>query len=98
MKRSGSKRKSSSGHTPTQCLNEIRERVVRMSSDQYRLFNEELLPALTEAGIHILKPDQLDPDQLVRLGSIFDNQIQPLLTPLAFSVFASRQTLSLSSA
>ena len=83
MKRSGSKRKSSSGHTPTQSLNEIRERVIRMSGDQYRLFNEELLPALTEAGIHILRPDQLDPDQLVRLGSIFDNQIQPLLTPLA---------------
>ncbi len=83
IKRRGLKRTSNSGHTPTQCLAAIRERVLKMSADQYELLNSELLPKLTEAGIHLLKPEELNDEQSRRLGEIFDNQIQPLLTPLA---------------
>ena len=83
IKQRGLKRTSASGHTPTQCLAAIRERVLKMSEDQYRLLNDALLPGMTEAGIRLLKPDQLDNEQRAHLGDIFDNQILPLLTPLA---------------
>ncbi|MDX1679468.1 MAG: polyphosphate kinase 1 [Akkermansiaceae bacterium] len=83
IKRSGAKTRSASGHTPTQCLNEIRKRVLRMFEDQYQLLNTSLLPELGKAGIHLLDPDKLDAKQIDRLSQVFDQQIQPLLTPLA---------------
>ena len=98
MKRGGVKKKASSGHTPTQCLEEIRKRVLKMSALQYELLNEQLLPALCSSGIRILEPDQLDAAQLEKLANIYDEQIQPLLTPLAVQegdARASMQTLQL---
>ena len=98
MKRGGVKKRAKSGHTPTQCLAEIRKRVLKMSTLQYELLNEQLLPALCSSGIRILEHDQLDATQMERLANVFDEQIQPLLTPLAVQegdAGASMQTLQL---
>ena len=83
IKHRGLKRTAPSGHTPSQCLAAIRERVLKMSKDQYSLLNETLLPDMVEAGIHLLKPENIDAIQRSYLGEIFDKQILPLLTPLA---------------
>ena len=83
MTQRGIKRTSNSGDTPSQILTVIRERVQQMGADQYRVFNDELLPAMACAGLHLIEADHLDNFQRSRLGEIFDKQIQPLLTPLA---------------
>jgi len=83
LKRGGMKSTSPSGHTPTQCLAAIRERVTRMNKDQYDLFHATLVPQLGQAGVRILGADQLSSEQQRHLGDIFDSQIHPLLTPLA---------------
>ncbi len=46
MKRGGMKKPDASGLTPTRNLAVLRERILRMTKDQYALFNEALVPAL----------------------------------------------------
>lgn len=82
-KRSGLKTSSPSGHTPTQCLAAIRERVLLMKQEQYQLYRDVLIPGLGEAGISILDLEDLNENQQRHLGEVFDHQIQGLLTPLA---------------
>ena len=83
QKRSGRKTRDNSGYTPIRNLNAIRERVLKMSADQYALLNEILLPALAEKGIVMLSADQLTDAQSAQTAAIFEDNISPLLTPLA---------------
>lgn len=83
QKRSGRKTRDNSGYTPIRNLNAIRERVLKMSADQYTLLNHTLLPALAEKGIVMLAADQLSDAQSAQTAAIFEDNISPLLTPLA---------------
>jgi polyphosphate kinase len=83
QKRSGRKTRDNSGYTPIRNLAAIRERVLKMNEDQYRLLNQVLIPALAEKGIHLLSAEQLTDTQRAQTAAIFEDNISPLLTPLA---------------
>ncbi|MEP2776881.1 MAG: polyphosphate kinase 1 [Luteolibacter sp.] len=83
MRRSGRKTRDNSGYTPTRNLAAIRERVLKMGEDQYALLNGTLIPALAKKGIVMMSPDQLTDIQRTQTGMTFDDNISPLLTPLA---------------
>jgi len=83
QKRSGRKTRDNSGFTPTQNLAAIRERVLKMNADQYDLLNHTLIPALAAKGIVLLSAEQLTDTQLAQTALIFEDNISPLLTPLA---------------
>ena len=71
------------GLTPTQQLAEIRERSLDFIKEQYRLLNDELLPALRRNGIRRLLPGDLTPGQRTHLHSYFSEHVYPVLSPVA---------------
>lgn len=83
QKRSGRKTRDNSGYTPIRNLSAIRERVLKMNEDQYQLLNQKLIPALAEKGILMLTADRLSDAQHTQTAAIFEDNISPLLTPLA---------------
>ncbi len=83
MRRSGRKTRDNSGYTPVRNLAAIRERVLKMNADQYELLNHTLIPALAAKGIVLLAPAQLTDAQRAQTAIAFEDNISPLLTPLA---------------
>ncbi len=83
LRRSGRKTRDISGYTPSRNLAAIRERVLAMNEDQYNLLNHTLIPALAAKGIVILSPTVLTDTQRAQTAIIFEDNISPLLTPLA---------------
>ncbi len=83
QRRSGRKTRDNSGFTPVRNLAAIRERVLQMNADQYDLLNHTLIPALAAKGIVLLSPAQLTDLQRTQTSVIFEDNISPLLTPLA---------------
>ena len=83
MKRGGIKKPDLSGLTPNANLNALRQRILRMSDEQYTLFNQSLIPALRKAGILALNMNDLNHEQATQALNAFEDQISPLLTPLA---------------
>lgn len=71
------------GLTPAQQLAAIRKRLLPMFKSQYDCFRNDLIPALREHTIHILSYDDLTGDQQDALKLYFENEIFPVLTPLA---------------
>ncbi|MBT8079380.1 MAG: polyphosphate kinase 1 [Gammaproteobacteria bacterium] len=68
--------------TPQQLLDEIRHRALVLVRQQYDLLNNEILPALAEEHIHFVHRSQWSSSQRDWLQSYFDNEIEPVLTPL----------------
>jgi polyphosphate kinase len=83
MRRGGVKTQDPSGLTPTRTLAALRQRIQRMTSDQYALLNNILLPELEKAGIQAFKPQDLSVEQSAQVSATFEDLIYPLLTPLA---------------
>lgn len=50
---------------------------------QYRCLNEQVLPALANEGVKLLKPDDLNEEQKHFLEEYFDQTVYPVLTPMA---------------
>lgn len=72
-----------SGRTPARQLIEISERVHQIVTDQYRCLSESIEPGLRDAGICRRRPDELTLAQQRHLREVFQNQIFPVLTPIA---------------
>ncbi len=83
MRRSGMKSPDPSGLSPARNLAALRQRILRMTEEQYRLFNEVLVPTLRKAGIRHLVPSDLSDEQATQIAATFEDLIFPLLTPLA---------------
>ncbi len=83
LRRGGLKTNDPSGLTPTRCLTALRQRILRMTADQYALFGGTLLPALRKAGIHAMQTQDLTLEQSSQVSTSFEDLIYPLLTPLA---------------
>jgi polyphosphate kinase len=66
----------------TQLLN-ISKRVSRLVDEQYRCFNDEIVPALASQGIQFLKADDLDKKQKKTVRDFFERRAFPILTPMA---------------
>lgn len=71
------------GRTPTVAMEDIRERVLHVTRIERELFAKELRPQLAMAGIAIVKWSDLEKKDRKHLRQIFDEQIFPVLTPLA---------------
>jgi polyphosphate kinase len=74
------------GRTPSRVIDELRERIVALSTRQTGCFERELRPALAEHDIRILGLDALSAEQTEALDERFRRQIFPVLTPLAVGV------------
>ncbi|SFC43309.1 polyphosphate kinase 1 [Massilia yuzhufengensis] len=49
---------------------------------QYKLFNHEILPRLSENGIHMLRRGERNAAQRAWVKQFFDKEVRPLLTPI----------------
>jgi polyphosphate kinase len=74
---------SPDGLTPAQQLAEIRREALRLTRALGACWQDELLPLLDAAGIHVLDYPQLDPRQVASAQAYFE-MLMPVLTPLAF--------------
>ncbi len=74
---------SPDGMSPLEQLRSIRTRVEGLVERQAGLFNREIVPALAEAGITLVRSDEVSKRELSQLHSVFRQQIFPVLTPLA---------------
>ena len=71
------------GLTPRQQLAAIRERIIELNGEIDQLFLDELRPALAGEGIEFATYDTLGPEDRQDLDIVFEEEIFPVLTPLA---------------
>jgi polyphosphate kinase len=74
---------SPDGMSPLEQLKAIRVRVEGLVDRQVGLFNREIVPALAEAGITLVRANEVTKRELSQLHTVFRQQIFPVLTPLA---------------
>ena len=83
QRRSGSRKPDIAGLSPSRQIAAIRKRVLQFTEDQYRLLNDELLPALRGENILLVPMRDLSPAQAAQAAAYFGEFVFPLLTPLA---------------
>src|SRR3954465_13269158 len=71
------------GRTPSQVIDELRERILELNERQTRCSQDEVRPALAEHNICIVGMDEVGPEEREALNERFRRQIFPVLTPLA---------------
>lgn len=81
--KSGINEVSSDGYTAKDQRDEIYSLLCPLVKEQYRIFNEELVPGLAENEIHFFKYDELKEKEKEKLEKYFDNEVFPVLTPIA---------------
>ena len=74
---------AASGLTPLQVLEAISKRAHQLMRRHAAVHSEQILPALADEGITLVRWDDLGPDEQDRLGKYFRRHIFPVLTPLA---------------
>ena len=74
---------SMDGRPPGEQLELIRHEVTSLMADIYRLWREDLMPELRDAGICILRNDELNAQQRTAAEDYFRRIVYPVLTPLA---------------
>ena len=80
---SGLNVRSEDGRTPRAALAEIRKRVEALNERQTRLWSRDLCPALAREGIVVAGVEELTEEELVELAARFEQEVYPVLTPLA---------------
>ncbi|BCL36945.1 polyphosphate kinase 1 [Nostoc sp. MS1] len=71
------------GRTPQQQLDDIRLSLIPQVTQQHQHFEQEIRPLLGRHGIHIVDYINLTSKQRKYLDNYFEDQIFPVLTPLA---------------
>src|SRR5438876_10503909 len=71
------------GLSPTETFNNIQRLVRELVAAQYSLWNEELLPLLAKNGIRIPKMTELSTKRAAWAHKYFQEEVFPMLTPLA---------------
>jgi polyphosphate kinase len=74
---------SMDGRSPSEQLELIRQEVTSIATEIYRLWLDELMPELRDAGIYILELDDLNAQQRSAVDDYFHRIVYPVLTPLA---------------
>lgn len=75
--------RSADGRSPSEQLELIATRSQENAVRHARVFLDEVLPALTAEGVEIINWSDLDDDERSRLSAHFQDQVFPVLTPLA---------------
>jgi polyphosphate kinase len=73
---------SADGMSAKQTLRRVREKTHSLIEHQYRLFNEEIMPALAEQGILFLRRTHWNAAQQAWLKEFFFREVMPVLTPI----------------
>src|SRR5579863_895860 len=71
---------SMDGRSPSEQLELIRHEVTSLMAEIYRLWCEQLMPALKDAGIFILELDELNAQQKTAIDDYFRRIVYPVLT------------------
>src|SRR3977135_3479129 len=71
------------GLSPTETFTRIQRCVREMVATEYEVWNSELMPELTKNGIRIQAIDQLNVKRAAWARKFFQEEVFPLLTPLA---------------
>ena len=71
------------GLAPREILRRIHSVVASLVEEQYRCWADHLMPELAAEGIHVKVAGELTPAELNWAKSYFQEQIYPVLTPLA---------------
>ncbi|MBI0426590.1 polyphosphate kinase 1 [Psychrobacter sp. NG27] len=74
---------SAHGMRPSEVLNEISAITHEAISEQYRILNEDILPALALEDIRYLKREELNAKQSAWMKRYFTEQVLPVLTPIS---------------
>ena len=74
---------SADGLTPTQQLAAISKQVGRLMERHAAVFADDMLPALRESGIQIVRWPEISKSQRREMAAVFRERIFPILTPLA---------------
>src|SRR5580700_3439319 len=69
--------------SPSEQLAEISARVRKMVDDEYRLWNEQLVPALERNNVFFLRYEELTNAEKQYYAKYFEKSVYPVLTPLA---------------
>ena len=72
-----------SGRTPKMQLEQISARVGDMVHEMYHVLRQQILPELRKNGIRLLADGQLTESQRNYLDDYFEQQVYPVLTPMA---------------
>jgi polyphosphate kinase len=64
-------------------LQRISQRTRELVEQQYKCWNKQILPALTEQGVHLLKDCDFDKHQRKIIDEFFRQRAFPILTPMA---------------
>ncbi len=75
--------RAASGGLPREVLETILARTRDLMARHARVFAEEVLPALDKEGIEILRWQDLTVGERAQAARLFDEQVFPVLTPLA---------------
>jgi polyphosphate kinase len=75
--------RSADGLTPREQLRRIGEQTQQIATRHARVFLDSVRPGLAEAGIHVVTWADLDQAERDRLATYFNEQVFPVLTPLA---------------
>jgi polyphosphate kinase len=57
----------------------------KLVHEQYMVLNEEILPALAEQGIHLVRHVDRSEEQRAWVKDYFEREVRPILTPIAWS-------------
>ena len=78
----GSREVGPDGLTAEQELEKVSAAMHVFVEDQYKCWNEELLPALSKQSIHVLGMHELDSKASIATRKFYERRISPMLTPV----------------
>jgi polyphosphate kinase len=78
----GSREMSPDGLTAEQELGKVSAAMQVFVREQYKCWNEELLPALAKQSIRVLRMDELDAGAAKAAKTFYDRRVSPMLTPV----------------
>jgi polyphosphate kinase len=79
----GMAKKTVSGMLPTEVHSSVLAESYAAMKQASQTFNDSILPALVASGIEILRWEELTTDEREAMSALFDEQVFPVLTPLA---------------
>ncbi len=78
----GSQNISPDGHTPAEELAQVSAAMHVFVREQYKCWNDELVPLLARHGIRVLSPEQLHTKAAHIAKTFYDRRVYPMLTPV----------------
>jgi polyphosphate kinase len=78
----GTAQRGPDGLSPSEQLNKISKTAHQLVAEQYEVLNDHILPALAQAGIHILLSKDWNQKQKDWIKNYFNRELLPVLSPV----------------